>query len=107
MGFSKKALHHREPISGLHVQDDVQPGTHGAEDLSARNAARQEDLNKRIRADWPQDMLHSSHDAAHVTYGNALSRMPKPSDFVVGSKADRFGSSAEDDADSSQGDRKS
>jgi hypothetical protein len=29
--------------------------------------------------------------------------MSKPSDFVVGSKAARFGSSAEDDSDSSQG----
>ncbi len=41
--------------------------------------------------------------AEHIdpTLGNAFSRMPKPSDVVVGSKSERFGSSAEDDTDSS------
>jgi len=87
----------------LHVQDDVADGSHGAMDLSKRNDARQADLNSRTKSDWPQDMLHSSHDIEHPTYGNAGTRVPRPSDYVVGSKSARFGSSAEDDSDSSQG----
>jgi hypothetical protein len=104
MGFSKKSKTIvRDEVSGLHVHQDVPDGTHGAQDLAARNQSRQDSLNAAIKADWPQDMLHSSHDAAHATYGNALSRMPKPSDYVVGSKSDRFGSSAEADSDPTQG----
>ncbi|HET9305568.1 MAG TPA: hypothetical protein VFO46_06025 [Candidatus Sulfotelmatobacter sp.] len=103
MGFSKKSLHHRDEISGIHVHDDIANGSHGAQDLSARNAARQEDLNSRIRGDWPGSMTSSVPEASDPTLGNAMSRLPKPSDFIVGSKAARFGSSAEDDSDSSQG----
>jgi len=97
MGFSKKSLHHREPISGLHVHDDITTGEHGAMDLAKRNQARQDDLNAKNRADWPANMTASIPEHTDPSFGNAFSRMPKPSDFVVGSKAPRFGASAEDD----------
>ena len=102
MGFSK--THHRDETSGLHVHDDISSGTHGVEDLAARNAARQESINKAITSDWPLNMT-SADDANidHPAYGNASQRFPVPSDFIVGSKAARFGSSAEDDTDTKGG----
>jgi len=104
MGYKKSSTHHRDEISGLHVHDDVQDGTHGAEDLAARNAARQESINKAIKADWPENMTSASDaNVEHPAYGNAGSRLPRPSDFIVGSKADRFGSSAEDDTSADAG----
>lgn len=103
MGYKKAATHHRDEISGLHVADDIQPGTHGAEDLARRNQSRQESINAAHKADWPENMLHSSHNIDHPTYGNAGTRVPRPSDYVVGSKSDRFGSAAENDSDPTQG----
>lgn len=103
MGFSKKATHHRDEISGLHVHDDIQDGTHGAEDLARRNQSRQESFNSAVRGDWPSDMTSSNPEHTDPSLGNAFTRLPKPGDFVIGSKSDRFGSSAEDDTDSSQG----
>jgi len=103
MGFSKSKTHHRDEISGLHVHDDIQPGTHGAEDLSARNAARQADLNAAIKRDWPGSMTASIPEHQDPTLGNAFSRLAKPSDYIVGSKSERFGSSAEDDTSADAG----
>src|SRR5579872_5663679 len=103
MGYKKSGTHHRDEISGLHVHDDIQDGTHGAEDLARRNQSRQDSINDAIRADWPANQTASIPEHSDPTLGNAFSRIPKPSDYVVGSKADRFGSSAEDDSDSSQG----
>jgi len=102
MGYSRnKALHHRDEISGLHVHDDIQPGTHGAEDLARRNQSRQDSINAATKADWPKDQLSSIPEHIDPTLGNAISRMSKPSDYVVGSKAPRFGASAEDDTNPS------
>ena len=103
MGYKKAVTHHRDEVSGLHVHDDIQPGTHGAEDLARRNQSRQDSINAAIKGDWPKDMTTGDIKPEHPAYGNAGSRLPRPSDFVVGSKADRFGSSAEDDVNSSQG----
>jgi hypothetical protein len=102
MGYSKNT-HHRDEISGLHVHNDIQDGTHGAEDLSARNAARQADLNAAIKRDWPATMTATIAENADPTLGNAFSRLPKPSDVVVGSKAERYGSADENEADSTRG----
>jgi hypothetical protein len=101
MGYKKSATHHRDEISGLHVHDDIQDGTHGAEDLAARNAARQADLNAAIKRDWPANQTASIPEHSDPTLGNAFSRLPKPSDYIVGSKAPRFGASAEDDTNPS------
>ena len=103
MGFSKKALHHRDETSGLHVHTDVPDGTHGAADLSARNAARQADLNAAIKRDWPGSMTATIAEHSDPTLGNAFSRLAKPSDVVSGSKADRFGSADENEADATRG----
>jgi hypothetical protein len=103
MGYKKAATHHRDEISGLHVHDDLQDGTHGVEDLARRNQSRQDSLNAAIKSDWPKDMTSSKAESSDPALGNAFSRLPKPSDYVVGSKAASFGSSAEDDTDSSIG----
>ena len=103
MGYTKSKTHHRDEISGLHVHDDIQPGTHGAEDLARRNQARQDSINAATKADWPKDQTSSIPEHIDPTLGNAFSRLSKPSDYVVGSKAPRFGASAEDDTDSSLG----
>ena len=101
MGYKKSPLHHRDEISGLHVHDDIKDGTHGAEDLSKRNDARQADLNSRVKADWPANQLASIPEHSDPSFGNTFSRMPKPSDVVIGSKAPRYGASAEDDTNPS------
>jgi hypothetical protein len=101
MGYKKAPTHHRDEISGLHVSDDIQPGTHGAEDLARRNQSRQDSINAATKADWPANMTSSNPEHSDPTLGNAFSRMSKPSDYVVGSKAPRFGASAEDDTDPS------
>jgi len=103
MGYRKSSLHHRDEVSGLHVHDDLTTGEHGAMDLSKRNQSRQDDLNAKNRGDWPGSMTSSVPEASDPTLGNAMSRLSKPSDFVVGSKSARFGSSVEDDANSAQG----
>lgn len=103
MSSTKSSTHHRDEISGLHVHDDIKDGTHGAEDLSARNAARQESINKAIRADWPANQTASIPEHSDPTLGSAFSRLPKPSDYIVGSKSERFGSSPEDDTSANAG----
>jgi hypothetical protein len=80
MGYKKAATHHRDEISGLHVHDDVQDGEHSVNELRARNDARQAGINDATKADWSDPNTVNS-----PTYGNAMSRMPKPSDAVVGS----------------------
>jgi hypothetical protein len=104
MGYKKSATHYRDEISGLHVHQDIADGTHGAEDLARRNQSRQDSINAAIKKDWPKDMT-SADDAniEHPAYGNAASRFPRPSDYIVGSKAARFGSSAEDDTSADAG----
>jgi len=89
MGYSKK-LHTRDEISGLHVHQDVAPGEYGAQELAKRNEARREDLNKRIQSDWPSNQLATDASADHETYGNAGSKLPRPSD-VSSHGGDRFG----------------
>src|SRR5262245_38876548 len=88
MGYKK--LHSRDEISGLHVHQDIQPGSYGAEELAKRNQARLEDLNSRIQRDWPKDMTATDASADHETYGNAGSKLPRPSD-VSSHGGDRFG----------------
>jgi hypothetical protein len=90
MGYKKAATHHRDEISGLHVQDDVQDGTHGIEDLSRRNQSRQDSINDAIKADWPENMTATNASADHATYGNAGSRLPRPSDYSSKGQ-ERFG----------------
>jgi hypothetical protein len=90
MGYTKSKTHHRDEISGLHVQDDVQDGTHGIEDLSRRNQSRQDSINAAIKGDWPENMTATNADADHPTYGNAGSRLPRPSD-VSSKGTDRYG----------------
>jgi hypothetical protein len=85
-----KKLHSRDEISGLHVHQDVQPGSYGAEELAKRNQSRLEDLNARIKADWPSDMTSTDASADHETYGNAGSKLPRPTD-VSSHGADRYG----------------
>ena len=94
MGFSKK-LHARDEVSGLHQHVDIQDGTHGAEDLAKRNQARQDDLNSRIKGDWPQDMTATLPES-HPTLGNALTRTPKPTD--VGGSDSHYGVREADEA---------
>src|SRR5215469_6248099 len=91
MGYKKFSYHTQDAISGLHQQNDIPDGEHSASDLSAHNDARQADLNKRIKADWPNDQTDSASNAySHPSTGDAYSRSPKPSDAVQGS-APRYG----------------
>ena len=90
MGYKKSPTHHRDSISGLHVHDDVQDGTHSVDELRARNDARQSGLNDAIRADWPENMTATDANIEHPTYGNAAEKFPRPTD--VSSKGqDRYG----------------
>ena len=72
MGFSKKNLHQRDFISGLHQQVDISDGTHGAQDLSARNDARLADLNAAIKRDWPKDQISSIPEHTRPDLGRCL-----------------------------------
>ena len=101
MGFSKSKTHSRDEISGLHVQNDVPDGEHSVNELRARSDARQAGINAANRGDWPKDQTSSNPEHSDASLGNAFSRMPVPSDYVVGSKAPRFGASAEDDTNPS------
>jgi hypothetical protein len=91
MGYKSKTIH-RDAISGLHVHDDVvgNDGSYSVNELRARTDARQAALNSAIQADWPKDMTSTNADVEHPTYGNAGSRLPRPSD-VSSKGADRFG----------------
>jgi hypothetical protein len=101
MGFKSGKTIHRDEISGIHVHQDVADGTHSVNELRARSDARQQAINDAAKADWPENMTSSVPEHSNPTLGNAFSRLSKPSDYVVGSKAPRFGASAEDDTDPS------
>ena len=103
MGYKSGKTIQRNEISGIWEHNDVPDGEHSVSELRARSDARQEAINNSHRGDWPSDMTSSVPEPNDPTLGNAFSRMPKPVDYVVGSKADRFGGSLEDDSDSRQG----
>jgi hypothetical protein len=83
MGYKSKTIH-RDEISGLFVQDDIGAGTFSVDELNARAAARQQALNDGNKAEWDNLTVNSPD------YGNAMSRMPKPTDYSS-KGVDRFG----------------
>lgn len=90
MGYKKTI--EREPISGLFQSNDItDSGTYSVNELKAKTAARQEALNNAHKADWPKDMLSSNPESTDKALGNAFSRLPKPSDAVVGSQCEHYG----------------
>jgi len=99
MGYKKAATHHRDEISGLHVHDDaaLKNGEVSVNQLRALMDSRQAGINAAHKADWPKDMVSSNPEHTDPSLGNAFSRLPKPVDVVIGSKAPRYGASAEDD----------
>jgi hypothetical protein len=80
MGFKSGKTIHRDAISGLHIHDDVQDGTHSVNELRSRMDSRQQSLNDAIKADWPADQLSTNADIEHPTYGNAGKQFPRPTD---------------------------
>ena len=94
MGYKKTIQ--RNEISGAFEHNDIESGEVSVNELRARSDARQAALNEAHKKDWSDPNTVNS-----PAYGNALSRLPKPSDYVVGSKAPRFGASAEDDTNPS------
>lgn len=98
MGYTKKATHEREQISGHHVAVDVQDGSHGAEDLARRNAARQDEINAAHKADWPKDMTSSVPESQDPILAYTMTKLPRPTDYSS-KGAERFGVSEPDNAD--------
>lgn len=92
MGYSKSKTVERDSISGLHqhVDGGLKNGSVSVNELRSRMDSRQQSLNDAIRNDWPKDMLSTTADVEHATYGNAGSRLPRPSD-VSSKGADRYG----------------
>jgi hypothetical protein len=88
MGFSKKTIKRNE-ISGLfEVQDGADKnGEVSVNQLRARMDARQAAINEAHTKDWTDDPNSVNSPA----YGDAMSRMPKPSDAVANSKAKHYG----------------
>jgi hypothetical protein len=85
MGFKKPIS--REKISGIWQANDIDTNsTVSVNQLRKRMNERQSNLNEQIQKDWknPNGMDSPS-------YGDAMSREPKPSDAVAGSKAKRYG----------------
>lgn len=104
MGFKSGKTIHRDEISGLYVQDDgAGNGTYSVNELQTRAEARQAALNAAIKSSWPSSMTSSVPEHTDPSLGNVFSRLPKPSDYVVGSKSERFGSAAEDDSNPNAG----
>jgi len=92
MGYSKSKTHHRDEISGIHVHDDVANtnGEFSVNQLRSLMDSRQQGLNDAIKSDWPDTMTSTRADIEDPAYGNAGSRVPRPSD-VSSKGADRFG----------------
>lgn len=88
MGFKK--LVKREPISGIQQTQDLPDGEYSVSELRNRSAAMQEQLNEAITNDWPDSMLSTIADCDAEVYGNAGSRLPRPTDYSS-KGADRFG----------------
>jgi hypothetical protein len=86
MGYSKSKTIQRDEISGLFQHNDVQDGTHSVNELQARSDARQAAINAAHKKDWTDD----PNSVNSPSYGNSMSRQPKPSDAVAGS-GDRYG----------------
>lgn len=97
MGYTKKATHEREQISGHHVAVDVQDGSHGAEDLARRNASRQDAINAAHKADWPKDMTSNVPEAQDPILSYTMTKLAKPTDYSAHGE-DRFGVSGGTDA---------
>ena len=90
VGYKSKTIE-RDSISGLHQHiDSLQNSTVSVNELRNRMDARQAALNDAIKADWPKDMLSTSGDVEHATYGDAGSRLPRPTDYSSKGQ-DRFG----------------
>ena len=100
MGFKSGKTHHRDEISGLHVHDDaaLKNGEVSVNQLRSLMDSRQAGINDAAKADWT-----AGSTLDHPAYGNALSRLSKPSDAVVGSKAEHYGSADENEADAARG----
>jgi hypothetical protein len=87
MGYSKKETISRDPISGLFQQNDLESGEVSVNQLRARGEARQTALNEAHTKDWTDDPNSVNSPA----YGDAMSKMPKPSDAVANTKAKHYG----------------
>jgi hypothetical protein len=99
MGYKKTIQ--RNEISGAFEHNDIQSGEVSVNELRNRMDARQTAINEAHKKDWPANMTSSNPESTDPTLGNAFTRLPKPADYMVGSKSDRFGSSAEDDTNPS------
>jgi|SRR5215469_3295149 len=88
MGYKKTIS--RDEISGLWQQNDVSDGTWSVDELTNRAADRQSALNKAIENDWPANMTATTSDCEAEVYGNAGSRLPRPTDYSSKGQ-DRFG----------------
>lgn len=80
MGYSSKKTAGRDEVSGIMNHVDVPDGTWSVNELRNRNDARQELINSTHKSDWT-----AGSTLDHPAYGNALSRLSKPSDAVAGS----------------------
>ena len=78
MGYKKTIQ--RNEISGTFEHNDVPDGEHSVNELRARSDARHQALSDAHKADWT-----AGSTLDHPAYGNALSRLPRPSDAVAGS----------------------
>jgi hypothetical protein len=86
MGYSKKETISRDSISGLFQQNDLESGEVSVNQLRARAGARKTALNEVHTKDWTDDPNSVNSPA----YGDAMSRMPKPTDYSSKGES-RFG----------------
>ena len=77
VGLKSKPIH-RDEVRGLFHHPDIQSGAVSVNALRARMHARQAAINEAHKKDWSDPNTVNS-----PAYGNALTRLPKPSDYVV------------------------